>query len=116
MTLNSTSFLHALCWALLLGASLPALADQVTVPVGQQAGANEAGEVPRNGMNKEQVEERFGSPQARRAAVGDPPISSWEYEHYVVYFEGDTVLRSVVKHRPRAGAATEGARPTTNDG
>ncbi len=116
MSRNATSIIHALGWALLLGASLPALADQVKVPVGQQAGSEEAGDVPRSGMNKEQVEERYGSPQARRAAVGDPPISSWEYEHYVVYFEGDTVLRSVVKHRPRAGAATDGARPTTNDG
>lgn len=111
MTSNRKPVIQALGWALLLGFSLPALADQVKVPVGQQQGERAASEVPRNGMDKQQVEKRFGAPRARKAAVGEPPISSWEYEHYVVYFEGDTVLRSVLKHRPRAEAASD-----TNDG
>jgi len=47
---------------------------------------------------KEQVLNRFGEPQSRRAAVGDPPISRWNYSGYSVYFEYNIVLHSLV-HR-----------------
>lgn len=80
-------------------------AERVEVPVGQQSGARDVGTVPSNGMTQEKVREHFGQPQSRKAPVGDPPISSWEYADYVVYFEHDRVLRAVVKHRPQAGAA-----------
>lgn len=95
----------------LLGAG-QAHADQVEVPVGQQNGARDVGPVPTNGMTQENVRERFGQPQGRKAPVGDPPISSWEYADYVVYFEHDRVLRAVVKHRPQAGTAPS----TSTDG
>lgn len=89
----------------LLGAG-QAYADRVEVPVGQQSGDREVGSVPNNGMTQQAVRERFGQPQNRKAPVGDPPISSWEYDEYVVYFEHDRVLRAVVKHRPQAGTAS----------
>jgi len=53
---------------------------------------------PTRGMTKEQVLNRFGEPQSRRAAVGDPPISRWNYSGYSVYFEYNIVLHSLV-HR-----------------
>ncbi len=87
---------------LLVGVAHGAHADQVRIPVSQQPGANV--ERPSPGMSKERVEERFGVPVERRAAVGDPPISSWDYGDYVVYFEYNTVLHSVLKHRPQASA------------
>lgn len=87
-------------------------ADRVEVPLGQQSGGRDVGPVPTNGMTQEKVRERFGQPQSRKAPVGEPPISSWEYADYVVYFEHDRVLRAVVKHRPQAGAAPAAA----NDG
>ena len=90
--------------------SLPTLtqADQVTVPVGQQASRG-AMPLPTHGMTQMQVEERFGAPEQRRAAVGDPPISRWEYADYVVYFERDRVLRAVVKSDPgTTRAASDG--------
>jgi hypothetical protein len=31
-------------------------------------------------------------------AVGEPPISRWEYTGYTVYFEHDLVLHSVIQH------------------
>lgn len=77
-----------------------ALADRVQIPVGQQQGALTEEQLPQNGIKKSQVEERFGEPVERREAVGEPPISSWVYEDYVVYFEGDRVLRSVLQHTP----------------
>lgn len=109
MTMFRLHTLLALGLALGLGFSNATLADRVQIPVGQQGGTQAAGEVPTNGMTQDSVEARFGSPQQRRAAVGEPPISSWVYENYVVYFEHDRVLRTVLKHRSRAEAVTSDA-------
>lgn len=53
--------------------------------------------LPRNGETMQQVETRFGAPKDRIPAVGDPPISRWDYSEYIVYFEHDRVLHSVRK-------------------
>ena len=52
--------------------------------------------IPKNGQNKATVEARFGTPAQKLAAVGDPPISSWKYDKYSVYFEYDLVLFTVL--------------------
>ena len=52
---------------------------------------------PTRGMTAASVESRFGAPQAKDAAVGDPPISRWEYKDFVVFFEYDRVIHAVVK-------------------
>lgn len=52
---------------------------------------------PTRGMTKARVESKFGSPNAKAAAVGDPPISRWDYQDYVVYFEYDHVIHAVRK-------------------
>jgi len=52
---------------------------------------------PTRGMTQTSVEAKFGSPQAKRAAVGDPPISRWEYANMVVFFEYDRVIHAVLK-------------------
>ncbi len=54
--------------------------------------------VPKHGQTMQQVETQFGQPLARRAAVGEPPITRWEYPDYVVYFEHNLVLNTVFKH------------------
>ena len=53
-------------------------------------------ELPKNGLDKATVEAKFGTPVEKKAAVGDPPISSWKYDTYSVYFEYDLVLFSVL--------------------
>ena len=53
-------------------------------------------DLPQNGQTKSSIESRFGSPEQRNQAVGDPPISSWDYGHYSVYFEYNVVLFSVL--------------------
>lgn len=55
-------------------------------------------EKPRSGLSKAQVEERFGEPTRTVAAVGDPPISRWEYAGFIVYFENDRVIHAVARH------------------
>jgi hypothetical protein len=52
---------------------------------------------PTRGMTQASVESKYGSPVNKRAAVGDPPISSWEYNNMVVYFEYDRVIHAVMK-------------------
>ncbi len=52
---------------------------------------------PTRGMTKSSVESKFGSPDARKAPVGDPPITRWEYQNFVVFFEYDRVIHAVVR-------------------
>jgi hypothetical protein len=48
-------------------------------------------------MSQESVQANFGSPQSTSAAVGEPPISRWDYAGFVVFFEHDKVIHSVTK-------------------
>lgn len=50
---------------------------------------------PARGMTQQRVEDTYGQPQSRREAVGDPPISRWEYPGFVVFFEYDRVIHAV---------------------
>ena len=52
---------------------------------------------PASGSTQASVESTFGAPISKKAAVGDPPISSWEYEGFVVFFEYFRVIHSVKK-------------------
>ena len=65
-------------------------------------GTSQASDVerPKSGMTAENVEARFGAPNAKMAPVGDPPITRWEYENFVVFFEYDRVIHAVVKRQP----------------
>ncbi len=60
-------------------------------------------ERPVRGMSMDSVEQQFGSPTAKHSPVGDPPISRWEYNGFVVYFEYDRVLHAVMRQQSREG-------------
>ena len=51
---------------------------------------------PARGMTMDQVATKFGAPVSKTPAVGNPPISRWEYPGFVVYFEHEHVIHSVV--------------------
>lgn len=68
-------------------------ADVLIIDEVRQAGRME---LPKNGQSKADIEARFGTPVEKQSAVGDPPISSWKYDRYSVYFEYDLVLFSVL--------------------
>lgn len=55
-------------------------------------------DLPDNGQTMQAIESKFGEPDKRHAAVGEPPITRWDYQDYSVYFEYDRVLFSVL-HR-----------------
>ncbi len=74
-------------------------AETIRIPLGQQGKAWQV-ETPRHGITKLEVEAQFGAPQDRTGPVGEPPIYTWDYDRFTVYFEGDHVIHSVVKFDP----------------
>lgn len=50
---------------------------------------------PARGMSMDKVEAVYGAPSRRDAAVGEPPITRWEYPGFVVYFEHQYVIHAV---------------------
>lgn len=58
-------------------------------------------ERPGSGASMSQVEVGYGMPSERVPAVGEPPITRWEYGTYTVYFEHDRVIHSVVHPHSR---------------
>jgi outer membrane protein assembly factor BamE (lipoprotein component of BamABCDE complex) len=82
-----------------------AYADELVVPVGQQGAEKASIERPKFGMTQAKVEKKFGAPIKRIDPVGKPPISSWEYPDYTVYFENDRVIHSVLNPASDADTA-----------
>jgi len=79
--------------ALALTAAL-ASAQNLDMTVGEPSAA--LPERPARGSNMSSVEARFGAPAERHAAVGDPPITRWDYAQFSVFFEYDKVLHAVL--------------------
>jgi hypothetical protein len=77
-----------------------AYAEDIRIPIGQQAADKNTLELPQTGMSKARVLDLFGEPIAQKAARGTPPISQWQYNEFVVYFEYDHVIHSVKKFTP----------------
>jgi hypothetical protein len=53
---------------------------------------------PNRGMSMDTVETKWGAPDVKRAAIGEPPIARWEYSTFVVYFEYRNVIHTVTNH------------------
>lgn len=53
--------------------------------------------LPTRGQPSATVLKNFGDPASKKPAVGDPPISRWNYADFVVYFEYDHVITTVVQ-------------------
>lgn len=54
-----------------------------------------ATERPKHGSSMTSVEAHFGPPATRGKAVGQPPITRWDYPTFSVYFEYDHVVHAV---------------------
>ena len=79
---------------LLITAFASAQADTLLLDGLERAEATRT-ERPNRGESKERVEARFGQPNEMVAAVGEPPISRWEYPGFTVYFEHELVIHAV---------------------
>jgi hypothetical protein len=84
----------ALCGGSALGAEQDRKmsGDNLAMP----AKSAKAASTPRRGTDMSQVEQRWGAPQSRLAAVGEPPITRWIYGNFTVYFEHNLVIHSVL--------------------
>lgn len=68
-------------------------ADTLTIPGHFEAVNTQM--MPKRGISMDKVLADFGEPEFRKDAVGDPPITEWDYGDFRVYFEFQTVLHSV---------------------
>lgn len=85
----------ALAALTLLAATLPARAE--TIVVDDQVRLKESDvATPARGSSMKAVEARFGAPTSKHAAVGNPPITRWDYPGFSVFFEYDHVVHTVV--------------------
>lgn len=88
--------LAVVCLLLSITSLTPAaLAEDIVIPVGQQ-GDNEL-TLPTNGQTQLEVLTEFGEPTSESMPIGDPAISKWHYEQFIVVFEADRVLSTVRK-------------------
>lgn len=79
----------------LTGIAEPSWAEVVVVDSGIAVKDSDIA-TPSRGMTMNEVSTKFGTPASKVPAVGRPPISRWEYPGFVVYFENDHVIHSVV--------------------
>jgi hypothetical protein len=92
--------------ATLFGLCCAAAANADTIAIDGGIAVRESGvATPVRGTSMQQVEGKFGAPTAKLAAVGAPPISRWEYPGFIVYFEYEHVVHTVVTSAAGAPAA-----------
>ena len=88
------SLLISIVIATLFAAPVSAQGDRLIIDnVNQREVADSAR--PNRGMSMETVEAQWGAPLTKRNAIGDPPITRWEYQAFVVYFEYSNVIHAV---------------------
>lgn len=83
--------------ALSLGLLGIANAQNLDMSGGSGSSTFDAPGKPTRGMSQDSVRTSYGSPQSMSDAVGEPPISRWEYAGFVVFFEYDKVIHTVSK-------------------
>lgn len=96
---------HSLLLCILAALAPAAVAETVTIPVGQQGQDMQGIQTPARGMTMDAVTAQFGAPSSKSTPVGNPPITYWDYDKYTVYFEYDKVLDTVLNFTGTAGAA-----------
>ena len=89
--------LRVLAAAALAVTALSSAATAETIVVGEGIAVRETAVAhPDRGMTMSAVEAKFGQPATRHNAVGQPPITRWDYPGFSVYFEHQFVIHAVV--------------------
>ena len=92
-----TRTLAALTFALVSGLCFAGTALAETIVVDDQVQVRDSTvDKPKRGVTMSQVEAKFGAPVTKHDAVGQPPITRWDYAGFSVFFEHDRVIDSVV--------------------
>ncbi len=79
-----------------LAAGFMGLANAQNLDTSANAPATDDGR-PTRGMTQSRVESTYGAPVTKMTPVGEPPITRWEYQNMIVYFEYDRVIHAVLK-------------------
>lgn len=86
---------------LLIGLTLAAAAGLANADTllldGVEMDSQTATSRPGRGTAMERVESTYGTPAERFPAIGEPPITRWEYPGFTVYFEHNLVIHTVVR-------------------
>ncbi len=88
-----------------LGFAGNARSQEVALPGGSAADTTVAAPAPvptpvnppTRGITMNRVEAQFGAPSERHAAIGNPPITRWDYPGFSVFFEHQHVIHSVIR-------------------
>lgn len=80
---------------LILGMTTPVLSETLAID-GQVTIKPSGVETPQRGSSMDAVQAKFGEPSNKSGPVGSPAITKWFYPNFVVVFENDKVLHSVV--------------------
>ena len=86
--------------SLIAVAAMSSNADTLQIPLGQQG--DPSVQTPPRGSSMSDVVSLVGQPVQIDKAVGDPPIATWHYPEFRVYFEHDKVIHSVKRPSPTA--------------
>lgn len=78
------------------------VAEDIRIPIGEQAKNQSPIDMPGKGMSKERVKTLFGEPLEEVPAKGQPPISRWKYQDFTVYFDSNAVIHCVRNFQPKA--------------
>jgi len=90
--------------AAFIGISLNANSDVLLIDVINDEPSNSDTGIlrPVNGQSMAQVSAKFGDANKTYPAIGEPPITRWNYEKFAVYFEHNLVIHSVVNKPKKA--------------
>jgi len=94
----ANTFAKTLLVSLFALGSAATLADTLLIDgiaVDQQSASSR----PKAGTSMANVEATYGTPSEKHGAVGEPPITRWDYPGFSVYFEHETVIHSVARHQ-----------------
>ena len=89
--------MKTLLFAGLIATGIAGLCSAETIAVDHGIAVKDPGfPTPVRGMKMSEVAAQFGNPVTKVPAIGKPPITRWEYQGFVVYFEFDHVIHTVV--------------------
>ncbi len=95
MALSKRAFVIALTLVGSLGSTSGTVRADTLLIQGVDAAQPTTTERPKRGSSMASVEASFGPPATRSTAVGQPPITRWDYAGFSVYFEYNHVVHSV---------------------
>jgi hypothetical protein len=71
------------------------MAQEPTVLLLDKVNTDTRSDLPNTGMLMQQVREVYGEPEQVQGPVGEPPITTWRYTAFSVYFENNHAINSV---------------------